>query len=277
MYGLAYVILRPNFTSLADELDVTLAPFRCGGEELFPGSALSFEDATSDLKRLHASGFEYKEGALLWDLGAASLSSVLNLARVIEHLDALGFSGFRGTFAEIEPDFDRFVGRFTSFNRRDSRTGCYGRWINPLGRWDWWELGGRFNGAITGERLPASDASGISSGRDVGRDTLYSVAGAFGAAVPETEALIEANIELASTLLVRLDGDEESWLPTAVVLPAGSASNAARWLDSTGWYETGPLIHDVLGTALNAPFRSLIRAAYTKFEGHAVAGVAYHF
>jgi hypothetical protein len=66
-------------------------------------------------------------------------------------------------------------------------------------------------------------------------------------------------------------------ISAAVVLPAGSAPDAARWLDSTGWYETCPATHDVLGTALSVPFKSLIRAAYSKFEGHAAAGVAYHF
>ncbi len=277
MYGLAYVILGRTFGSLQEELDLSLAPFRRGGEERFSQSALTFDDVTGELKRLHSAAFEYKDGAIAWDLEAASLSLALDLARLTEHLDALSFNGFQGTFAEVEPDFDRFVEKFARFGRRDSRTGQYGSWINPLGRWDWWEVGGRFNGVITGEKLPSSDANGVSSGGSAGRDTLYSVAEAFGGAAPASKAGIEANVELAATLLARLDAGEENRLPTAVVLPHGSAPDAARWFDSTGWKETHPKTHKVLGAPANAPFAALVRGAYLWFAEHAVAGVAYHF
>jgi hypothetical protein len=76
---------------------------------------------------------------------------------------------FEGTFAEIEPDFDAFVRGFTVFDRPDPSTLRYGRWLNPVGYWDWWELGGRFNGAITGEPRPASAEQAISSGPSPGR------------------------------------------------------------------------------------------------------------
>jgi hypothetical protein len=277
MYGLAYVILRRNFASLQEELDLSVAPFRRGGEERFPQNALAFDGATHDLKRLYEAAFEYKDGALAWDVETASLSLDLDFARVTEHLNALGFNGFRGTFAEIEPDFDRFVERFTRFDRRDSRTDQYGSWINPLGRWDWWELGGRFNGVITGEKLPSSDANGVSSGESAGRDTLCSVVEAFGGVTPGSQAGIEANVELAGTLFARLELGEENRLPTAVVLPHGSAPDAARWFDNLGWRETNPATFDVLAVPADTPFESLVRAAYLRFADHATAGVAYHF
>ena len=275
MYGLAYVMLRLNFTSLQEELELSLAPFERGAGGRFPQSALTFDDATPSLRRLHSAAFEYRGGAIAWDLDIAALSPAIDLALAIEHLNALGFDGFRGTFSEIEPDFDRFVLRFSPFRQRDSKTGKYGFWINPLGRWDWWELGGRYNGVITGEKLPPSGAGGFSSGPHAGRDTLQSVVEAFGGAAPDAEAWIEANVELASTLLNR-PGAEEKALPAALVLPLWSAPDAARWLDGTEWHEISTAAFTVLGLSEPAPFADLVRTAYSRFAGNAVAAVAYH-
>ncbi len=275
MYGLTYVMLRLNFTSLQQELSLSLAPFQRGGDNRFSQSALAFEDATPSLRRLHSAAFEYNGGAIAWDLGIAASSPMLDLALVIEHLNALGLDGFRGTFSEIEPDFDRFVVRFSHFRQRDSKTGKFGSWNNPLGRWDWWELGGRYNGVITGEKLPASGVGGFSSGPHSGRDTLQSVVEAFAGTTPDAEAWIEANVELASTLLSRLCAGEKA-LPAALVLPIGSAPDAARWLDGTGWHEISPATFSALGVSAAAPFADLVSTAYSRFAGHAVAAVAYH-
>jgi hypothetical protein len=275
MYGLAYVMLRLNFSSLQREVELSLAPFERGGDDRFPQGALTFSDATPSLRRLHSAAFEYKGGAIYWDLNIAALSPMIDLALAIEHLNALGFDGFSGTFSEIEPDFDSFVVRFSHFRQRDSKTGKYGSWINPLGRWDWWELGGRYNGVITGEKLPASDARCFSSGPHAGRDTLQSALEAFGGAAPNAEAWIEANVELSSTLLSRLDAGEKT-LPAALVLPIGSAPDTARWLDGTGWHEISQSMFSILGVSAEASFADLVRIAYSRFAGHAVAAVAYH-
>ncbi len=96
-------------------------------------------------------------GTFVWTTTAAARAHLLDLSRLSGHLDELGFVGFRGRFSEIEPDFDRFVLNYSSFQQRDAKTGLYGSWLNPLGRRDWWELGGRFNGVVTGEQLSGSD------------------------------------------------------------------------------------------------------------------------
>lgn len=275
MYGLAYVMLRPDFTSLQEELKLSLAPFERGGDDRFPQSVLAFDDATPSLRRLHSAAFEYKGGSIAWDLDIAALSPMIDLALAIEHLNALGFEGFRGTFSEIEPGFDRFVVRFSHFRQKDPKTGKYGSWINPLGRWDWWELGGRYNGVITGERLPASGAGGFSSGPHAGRDALQRILEAFGGTGSDAEAWIEANVELASTLVDRLDAGEKA-LPAALVLPVGSAPDAARWLDGTGWHQINLVTLKALGVSAGAPFADLVRMACSCFAGHAVAAVAFH-
>jgi hypothetical protein len=98
---------------------------------------------------------------------------------------------------------------------------------------------------------------------------------AFGGAAPNAEAWIEANVELSSTLLSRLDAGEKT-LPAALVLPIGSAPDTARWLDGTGWHEISQSMFSILGVSAEASFADLVRIAYSRFAGHAVAAVAYH-
>ena len=73
MYGLAYVIIPARFESLQAELDQTLAPFRRGGEDVFPRERLAFVDATEDLRLLHEARFRYNpDGSLRWLAGDAA-------------------------------------------------------------------------------------------------------------------------------------------------------------------------------------------------------------
>src|SRR6266853_1320738 len=146
MYGLAYVLVPSRFVSLQSELDQTLARFRRGGDDAFPRTQLAFDDATEALARLHRTKFRYNsDHSVRWlDSDDAALSFDLRLLKLSEHMAACRLSEFEGTFAELEPDFDAFVRRFTDFDHRDPDTSRYGRWLNPVGHWDWWELGGHF-------------------------------------------------------------------------------------------------------------------------------------
>jgi hypothetical protein len=279
MYGLAYVLLPSAFASLQSELDRTLAPFRRGGDGEFPRAKLAFDDATDTLARLHRSKFRYhRDGSVRWgDSEAAASSYELRLSKLSEHMAACRLDEFDGTFAEIEPDFDAFVRRFTDFGQRDPETSRYGRWLNPIGFWDWWELGGRFNGAITGERRPAGAEQVISSGPNAGRAVLGNVAGAFGADAAREKAEIEANVELVASLKLAADRNDDHRLPTAVVLPMDCCGDEDRWFDRVEWHEIKPGTRTLLGGAADADFRALVRAAYERFSGLAAAGVAYHF
>ena len=170
MYGLAYVLIPARFHSLREELDRSLAPFVRGGEESFPREKLSFDDLTDDLMRLHGTAIRFNsDGSVTWS-NARDVSHELCLLRLKEHMSACSLDRFEGTLAELEPNFDAFVRRFTELEGPDPTTGRYGRWLNPIGYWDWWELGGRYNGAITGERRPAAAEQAISSGANRGRD-----------------------------------------------------------------------------------------------------------
>ena len=276
MYGLACVLLPHGFTSLQAELDQTLAPFKRGGEAEFPRAKLAFDDATESLTRLHHATVRFNaDGSLSCRDGDPIALYDLQLSRLAEHLAACRLGTFEGTLTEIEPDFDRFVRGFTDYRERDPQTGRYGRWLNPIGYWDWWELGGRFSGVITGERRPAGAEQVISSGPSAGRAMLGSVVEALGGRTRDEEAAIEANVELVDTL--KRAEVQHAGLPTAIVLPLGCCADADRWFDDISWHEIRPGTRAILGAPADAGFQELAQAAYARFSGLAAAGVAYHF
>jgi hypothetical protein len=279
MYGLAYVLVPSGFASLQSELDHTLARFRRGGDDAFPREKLAFDDATDSLARLHHTKFRYNsDHSVRWlDADAAASSFDLRLLKFTEHMPACQLGEFEGTFAELEPDFDAFVRRFTDFDRRDPDASRYGRWLNPVGYWDWWELGGRFNGAITGDRRPAGAEQIISSGPNRGRAILGNLVTALGARAAGEKAEIEANVELVASLKLAAYRNDNHSLPTAVVLPMGCCADEDRWFDRVEWHEIRPGTRTLLGAPADADFRSVLRAAYNRFSEWVAAGVAYHF
>jgi hypothetical protein len=152
MYGIAYVIIPTEFESLQAALDEALAPFRRGGPDEFPRKALAFDDVTDELRQLHRLPIALEAegaGVVLQSKDAASAGD-FDFAALAEFLRATGAPSWSGRFADIEPDLDAFARRFTRWKERDAHAGGYGRWLNPLGRWDWWELGGRFDGLVSG-------------------------------------------------------------------------------------------------------------------------------
>jgi hypothetical protein len=197
---------------------------------------------------------------------------------------AWGGAGFKGRICEIEPDFDAFASRFWQWKKRDERAGLYGRWLNPLGRWDWWDLGGRFDGAILGargERAVREDGL-VSSGPSRGRDMVGAIAEAFGASERDLQALMEANVEPASALLEAAQAGREHAFPTTLLLPAGSVSDVARWVETPdGWASRAAGIPSEVMALLDlddsASFQDVCISTYRRFSGWAVAGVAYHF
>jgi len=152
MYGVAYVIIPTEFASLQSVIDASLAPLQRGGRDKFPRELLAFDDVTNELRRLHCQPIGLKSRGTSVTLQGAELpiSGDLDFDALSDFLQSTGAASWRGRLADIEPDFDAFAGRFTTWKRRDPEAGGYGQWLNPLGRWDWWELGGRFDGLVSG-------------------------------------------------------------------------------------------------------------------------------
>lgn len=282
-YALAFVLLPANFKSLQAELDRTLEPFRRGGPDQLPTTRLVFKDVTSDLARLHSASLVLVRddqpglrlsglsGDLRWLLDSCALEKVA--------LGGCVTGRWSGSIAELEPDFDRFVEQF-AVEGWDDRAGSYGYWHNPIGKWDWWELGGRFDGVVTGRRRAARDMSAINSGPSAGRDVLTALGDrlhqALGSVPPDEQAEVEANVELVETVLDRLRYEPDAQFPVAIVRPVGSVEEPLRWLENVPWRDPPRAARRALGLAEDAGHAATVMCALERHPGHVVAGVAYH-
>ena len=203
MYGLAYVIISDNFNSLQSALDEQLSAFRRGGLDDFPRQKLAFDDISGELKELHDQAVILRSdgGGVALQCDDPKKAGNLDFDALRELLQSMDALSWRGRLADVEPDFDTFARRFTKWKQRDPEVGEYGCWQNPLGRWDWWELGGRYDGYISGQpRAGSGSQSMISSGPSRGRELLDDIVRSLGGKPSEYEAEITANVELVSSL-----------------------------------------------------------------------------
>ena len=285
MFGFAHVILPFDNADPAGAIRASLARFQRGGPGDLPHTWLAFVDESEYLHMTHEAWLTLtlldKGGLQIEGHDAAYLC--LDARKVTAEMRRLELRHWRVRFADTA-DLRTFHERFASGIPRDPATGRYGRWLNPLGRWDWWDLGGRFDGWIIGEpdRGQGRPASRISSGDSVGRKVLANLQDALGGALGQGAPVAfdvrsDRNIELAATLLADLRASTgAARIPSgAVVLPPGSAEDACRWV--ADWPSLGPAaaLTD-LGLDPGASLRAVLEAAYARFEDHWVAGVAYH-
>jgi hypothetical protein len=280
MFSLAYVILPFSETPPAEAIRHSLTRFQRGGRGDVPEDWLAFHDETSGVRRLHRASFVFTLGNGLrieggdddWRLDARKISA---------EMKRRGLRTWKVCFATIEPDLDVFAARFLTDLERHPVTEGYGHWLNPLGRWDWWDLGGRFNGHISGERRsggrPRAD---ISSGPSAGRTVLTNLEEVLGRALgeePPAEIDVQAdeNVEMVSRLAEDAEAGLAHAIPGDVVLPAGAIEDRLRWVHS--WPEIGPAEAVAwLGLPEGAEWREIVLAAYRRFPDHWAAGVAYH-
>jgi len=179
-------------------------------------------------------------------------------------------------------DLEAFVDRFFRRLERHPDTGHFGRWLNPLGEWDWWDLGGRFDGWIVGDpqtregRSVAEVSSGPNRGRILLANIDNAVSGALGQEPPPLlEVQNDRNIEMVATRSGDAREGRTNAYPSALVLPPGAVEGRLRWLKN--WPEMGPgETFAWLGLAPEATRDEIVQAAYARFEDHWAAGVAYH-
>jgi hypothetical protein len=284
MFSIAYVILPFSDIPPGDAIRASLAPFQVGGRrEKIPDEWLTFQDGTEGLRMDYGALFTFidvgKPG-LQVEGGGAKLRCISE-GRVKDEMHRRGLQSWQVRFADIM-DQDTFVDRFTRGVERGPVPGTYGYWSNPLGRWDFWALGGRFDGNITGQPesgTPASVAhvpSGLSGGFYailLGDEGLLDAA--LGQAPASTiDVRNDRNIELAATLLANIRWKRA--YPDALVLPPGSVATRLRWLGD--WKERADLeeVFIWLGLPPDASWREVVEATYVRFKDHWVAGVAYH-
>jgi len=281
MFALAYVILPFSDALPADAIRASLAPFQRGQRGDLPEGWLSFHDETEALLEdyeaqltitTQGNGGMRIEGGPTW---------YVSTKKVLDEMRRLGRQSWSVRFADTM-DINEFYDRFSEGLDRHPNTGAFGRWLNPLGRWDWWDLGGRFDGCIIGDQRPrtARSVAKVSSGANPGRIILANIedrlAEALGQEPFETlDVQTDQNIELVATLLEDARSNRDNACPSSLVLPPGALEDRLRWLDT--WPDLRPQeAFAWLNLSSQRGWDAIVRAVYARFEDHWAAGVAYH-
>ncbi len=283
MFSVAYVILPFSDTPPADAIQASLARFQRGRRGDLPESWLTFHDETEEFRQVYEAHHIFTEqdkGGLRIE-GNIDSSWFIDTGNVRSEMRLSGLRQWRVRFADTM-DLDGFYERFGRKLERLPETGAFGRWLNPLGRWDWWDLGGRFDGHIVGDRRSGEGRSlaQVSSGPSPGRSILANVENTLAEAlrqapIPSLDVRTDQNVELVATLLEDARAGRENACPGSLVLPPGAVEDSLRWLHE--WPEPGPEAALAwLGLPSEAGWAAIVTAAYARFEGHWAAGVAYH-
>ena len=281
MFALAYVILPFSDTPPADAIRASLAPFQRGQRGDLPESWLSFDDETEALLELYEAQLTITTQGNGGTQIAGGPAWYISVKKVLDEMRRLGLRSWSVRFADTM-DIDEFYDRFSEGLERHPNTGAFGRWLNPLGRWDWWDLGGRFDGRIIGDQRPRTvrSVAKVSSGANPGRIILANIenrlAEALGQEPFETlDVQTDQNIELVATLMEDARSHRANACPSSLVLPPGTLEDRLRWLDT--WPDLRPQeAFAWLGVASQAGWDAIVRAVYARFEDRWAAGVAYH-
>ena len=221
MFALAYVILPFSDTPPAEAIRASLAPFQRGQRGDLPESWLSFADETEALLEAYeaqltittqGTGGMRIEGGPAWHISTH---------KVRDEMQRLGLRRWNVRFADTM-DINEFYDRFSKGLERHPNTGAFGRWLNPLGRWDWWDLGGRFDGRIMGDQRPitARSVAKLSSGANPGRIILTNIENRLARRLARNrskslDVQTDQNIELVATLFDDARSDRANAYPSS--------------------------------------------------------------
>ena len=283
MFSLAYVILPFAECPPAEAIQTSLAPFRRAGRGEMPDELLAFDDETASLRRAHEALLTFTDDGKhgLTIQGGDQAYWYIDSVKVRGEMRRRSLTRWQVRFADTL-DLDAFHTQYGNRLERHPATGGYGRWLNPLGHWDWWDLGGRFDGCIIGEpsRGAGRSVAQVSSGPNPGRTILGNIHDVLAEALdqapaPTLDVRTDRNIELAATLLNDLRAGHPYASPATIIVPPGSVADELRWL---GTYHEGipPQTLTWLSLPHDAAWEAVAEACYTRFHDHWVAGIAYH-
>ena len=100
----------------------------------------------------------------------------------------------KSEFKEKRPTFDEYMEEY-ELEERDAKTNDYGYWSNPNGKWDWYEIGGRFRRIMplkNGSKMTTAKIKDINFDRD---DEIYEKEKRFWELVVEEQPLKEGEKE----------------------------------------------------------------------------------
>lgn len=286
MFSVAYVILPDSTTAPADAIRASLTPFQLGGRrQKIPAEWLAFHDDTEEVRMDHESSFTFiDEGNRgLQVEGGQEKIRCIHEGNVQDEMRRRGLQSWHVRFADIM-DRETFVDRFTRGVERGPIPGTYRHWSNPFGRWDFWALGGRFDGYITGQpesggkpsvaHVPSSLVRGSYPILLAHERLLDNALGR--APLPTIDVRNDRNIERAATLLENIKTQKAPAYPDAIVLPPASVETRLRWLGDWNERADREEAFSWLGLAPDAGWEEVVEATYARFRDHWVAGVAYH-
>jgi hypothetical protein len=284
MFALAYVILPFAETAPADAIQSSLARFQRGLRGEVPENWIEFDDCTEFLRSAHEAKFVFTltgKGGLSIQ-GGNDVDWVIDFDNIRDEMRRRELDFWSIRFADVM-DIGTFHNQFCRRQDRNPETGGFGKYLNGLGRWDWWDLGGRFDGWIVGDPRRAA-GRGVtklqSPGASRGRVILGNLEKVLSEALGHEPAATfnirsDRNVELVSSLLADGRAGGEHAIPGALVLPPGAVQDRLRWFEN--WPEIGPAEGVAwLGLPADATWSDVVLAVYEKFEDHWAAGVAYH-
>ncbi len=275
MFSIAYVILPSSDTPPADAIRASLARFQRGRRGDLPERWLTFHDETEEFRQVYEAHHIFTEqgtGGLRIE-GDIDSSWLMDTGTVRTEMRLSGLRQWSVRFADTM-ELDEFCERFGRNLERHPETGAFGRWLNPLGHWDWWDLGGRFDGYIVGDgrsgagRSIAQVSSGASRGPSILANVENHLAEALGQEpIPSLDVQTDQNVELVATLLEDARAGHESAYPGSLVLPPGAVEDSLRWLHE--WPKLGPEgAFTLLGLSPEAGWAAIVTAVYARFEDH---------
>lgn len=161
---------------VGEDVEAALAPFREKDGDNLPREWLAFVDREDEYRQKYENESTEKivtpDGRLLdpWDerFKVKKEGSLFPETEIPEHLERR-----KVPYRELYPTFEAYMEDWCG-EERDVRTGRYGYWHNPKGKWDWYQIGGRWNGSLALK-------PGATSGR-LGERARIHPSGAIGAA-----------------------------------------------------------------------------------------------
>ena len=130
---------------VGNDIDAALEPYQQASSGDVPREFLQFVDREDELRQEYESDGEDKTVVLR----SGEVRGFYDTRFIVEGTYAYP-EGARivvgKPYREMYPTFEDFVSAFEGLKARDSEMGRFGTWSNPNGKWDWYQLGGRWSG-----------------------------------------------------------------------------------------------------------------------------------
>lgn len=171
-----------HFTVLVvgEDIDKALAPFQENNVGDCPEEFLKFIDKEDECRVEYETGSTEKvlcpDGSVVWPWDPQFR---IQEARVWEtdHVipEGQGYETVTRPFKEWYPTFEEFMQDYHGLGLRDPEKGRFGHWDNPNAQWDWYTVGGRWDGFFKLKDTAIKQAMGGTPRRLSGKENKRAV------------------------------------------------------------------------------------------------------